>query len=861
MPLSGIGTGFYLSAWQNSMSSFARLRMTEFGKVAYATGILLAMLALSPLPAEPTDDEKATLHAAEQAYQDGAFDLCNDRIVSLLKKFPKTELLPQAELLQAHALYQLGKSDAALAALNLPLDQVPENLRADTLFWQAEALLDLNKWPDAEQKYRALLALKDAAGHTDAANLGLAWALFKQGREIDALPLIQALIKAQSDSPTGRQAQVLLAKIELSKRQLTEAIAGLEALLAAKPEAGLVYETNYWLGEAYAANHQPQPAVAAYRKITDDPKAFPKPLVAQAWLGLGRAEHDLHHDDQAMLAYEQTYKLTENESTRLDAFRAYLESARAGQQLPEAVAKLQEYAKTSDLSAPAALFAIGSALAQNKEDDKAIGILESLLVAYRASPWVPAANYQLGQLYARTEKPDQAVKSLQSCIDTSPDPVLVRSARFQLGYVLLLQTKDYAGAAAQFAQISDGTDSSAEDAAYNYLLAQAYLGKSDAFLKAQTDFEKRFPKSPHLKEVALAEGQLLANQGKTDDAKAAYLKAIAQPGSGPAQKALLNALAELQYQTNDLVGTRTTCQMILDQFPDDSLAAKQRGILVDYELKKLTDDQVERALVELATTYKDVPGAPETYFRLGEFYFDRQDYVRAQDAFQQLTATYPNSDFADEAWFYAGKAAFAHQDYVAAQSLFEKVPDNSPFKPDARLWEGRVYQQQLAFDQANNLYDAVLVTEKTGPRFVQASLLKGQCLFARGTDDAANYPKAMTAFDQILKSKEGNIAERNEAAVRKAKCLEKMGRTDDAMAVYLAVLYGRVAGDDSSAPTPPEFSWQVKAGWEAGSIREKQKDWRGAIEVYKQLEQIGGAHQAEAHALLNKLRQDHYIYE
>jgi TolA-binding protein len=820
----------------------------------------LLTLTLLPLRAEPGDDEKKALQTAEQSFKDGAFDLCNDRIAALLKKYPKTELAAEAEVLQARALYQLGRSDAALAALNLPPDQVPENLRADTLFWQAESLLDLGKWPEAEQKYRALLALKDSADRVDAANLGLAWALFKQGKETDALPLIQALIKNKGGTPAGRHAQLLLAKVELAEKQFKEAIAGLEALLAAQPEKGVAFETDYWLGETYVANGQPDQAATAYQRITGDPQAFPKPLVARAWLGLGRAQHALGQNDQAMLAYEQTYKLTENESTQLDAFRAYLECARASGQLPEAVAKLQEFAKTSDPSAPGALFAIGSVLAEDREDDKAIGILESLLVAYGASPWVPAANDQLGQLYARTGKADQAIKALQGCISTSADPELVRTARFQLGYVLLKQTKDYAGAAAQFARISDGADPSAENASYNFLLAQAYLGKNDIFTKAEADFEKRFPKSSYLKAIALTEGQLLAGAGKTDDAKTVYQKAIATGGAGTDQEALLKALADLQYQTNDLEGTRATCKMIVDQFPADALAAAQRGVLVDYELKKLNEDQVEQELVALAQKYKDVPGAPEAYFRLGEFYFYRQDYVRAQDAFQQLTANYPNSDYANNAYFFAGRAAFAHQDYAAARTLLEKVPDSSTLKPDARLWEGRVYQQQLNFDQADTLYDAVLATEKTGPRFVEASLLKGQCLFELGAKDPANYNLALTAFDQILKSKEGTIADRNEASVRSAKCLEKTGRTDDAMKLYLDVLYGRVAGDDAGAPSPPEFSWQIKAGWEAGRIREAQKDWRGAIEIYRRLEQIGGAHAQDFHDLVNKLRRDNYIY-
>jgi tetratricopeptide (TPR) repeat protein len=825
------------------------------------------MLVALPLPAEPTDDEKNALHSAEQSFKDGAFDLCNDRVAALLKNYPKTELAAEAEILQARALYQLGRSDAALAALNLPPDQVPVNLRADTLFWQAESLLDLGKWPDAEQKYRALLALPDTADRVDAANLGLAWALFKQGRETDALPLIQALIKNKGGTTAGQQAQLLLAKIELAQKQFKDAITGLEALLAAQPEKGVAFETNFWLGETYAANGQPDQAATVYQRITGDPQAFPKPLVARAWLGLGRAQAALRQNDQAMLAYEQTYHLTENEGTQLDAFRAYLECARASGQLPEAVAKLQEFARTSDASAPGALFAIGSVLAEDQEDDKAIGILESLLVAYGASPWVPAANEQLGQLYARAGKVDQAVKALTACINTSTDPELIRTARFQLGYVLLKQARDYAGAAAQFAQISDGVDPSAENAAYNFLLAQAYLGKNDIFTKSDAEFEKRFPKSGYLKSLALAQGQLLANAGKTDDAKAVYQKAVVTPGTGPDQEALLKALTDLQYQTNDLEGTLATCKMIVDQFPNDALAAAQRGVLVSYELNKLTEDQVEDALVKLAQKYSNVPGAPEAYFRLGEFYFYREDYVRAQDAFQQLTASYPNSDFADKAYFYAGQAAFAHQDYAAARTLLEKVPDSSPLKPDARLWEGRVCQQQVQssgsnFEQAGAFYDAVLATEKTGPRFVEASLLKGQCLFALGgTQDPANYGLALAAFDQIIKSKEGTSADRGEADVSAAECLEKLGRTDEALGRYLDVLYGRVSGDDSGSTAPPELFWPYKAASEAGRIRESQKDWRGAIEIYRRAEQLGGPHAEDFHDLVNKLRRDNYIYE
>ncbi len=833
--------------------------------------LISSIFQTGPQRPDAPDDEKRALHEADQAYQDGAFDLCNDRAGAFLKKYPKSALAPEAQLLQARALYQLGRDSDALAALNPPPDQVPPYLLADTLFWQAEILLDAGKWPDAEQKYRALLALKDTAGHTDDANLGLAWALFKEGREADAQTLIQALTGggAKTQSPAGQQAQLLSAKIALSKGQFKEAIAGLTALLAMKPAPGTAFEANYWLGETYSANNQPDKAVTAYENITGDlqspqkPPAFPKTLVAQAYLGLGRALHALRQSDLAELAYEQAYQLTESEDVQMGAFMACLENAREAGKLPEAVEKLQDFAKNSDpagAAGPSALFAIGSVLAEDNENDKAIGILESLRVAYAKSPRIPAADYELGLLYAQTNKPDQAATALQACIDANSDPALVRKARFELGNILM-QTKDYAGAAAQFAQVSDGADATAENASYNFLLTQASLAKIDVFLKAEADFKKRFPKSGLLKAMARVEATLLADAGRMDEAKAACQNAIAQPGGGPDQEALLKTLADLQYQTNDLAGTVATCGQIVDQFPNDSLDAAVRGILVSYEMKKLTDDQVEQKLEALVQKYDKTPAAAATWFRLGEFYYYRQDYVKAQNAFQQLTANYPTSDNADYAYFFAGCAAAKHNDFAAARTLLEKVPDGSPLKPDARLWEARVCQQQLNFQDAAAMADAVLATEKSGPHFVEASLLKGQCLFELGAHDPSNYALALAAFDPVVQNKDATIAQRNEAGVRSAKCLEKMGRTQDAEGLYLNVLYGRTAGDDATSPAPPEFSWQIEAGWQAARIREARKDWRGAIEIYQRLEQIGGSQQQKFRDLENLLRRDNYIYE
>jgi len=94
----------------------------------------------------------------------------------------------------------------------------------------------------------------------------------------------------------------------------------------------------------------------------------------------------------------------------------------------------------------------------------------------------------------------------------------------------------------------------------------------------------------------------------------------------------------------------------VSQFPNDSLVAAQRAILVAYEMKQISVRPGRgSSLVAIAQKYQKSPESSEGWFRLGEFYFYRQDYVKAQDAFQQLTADDPNSPEAPEAYYFAGQ--------------------------------------------------------------------------------------------------------------------------------------------------------------------------------------------------------------
>lgn len=810
----------------------------------------------------PTKDESAAFDAAKRAFSDGLFAVSDQRLASFLAKFPNSDLKGDAQLLDGQSLYYLGRYDAALTSL----DAAAKGGSTTALFWQAETLNALPRWPQAETAYRAFLDKAPQDPNAPSAQLGLAWSLLRQDKEKEARDLLGKLSDNNPKSDIGQAAALLYAKNLIAKKQNKEAADMLDKLIAQQPKPKVFFEASYLVGELYLAdNHGPE-AATAYQKVTGNSKSFPKSLVAQSWFGLGRANELLNLPDKAMLAFEQAYTLGEQEQLKMAAFKHYLENARALKRLPEAVAKLQDFSKKNpdNPNAAAGLFAIGQSLAENKENEKAIGVLESLLVAYPKSTWRAPADFLIGTLYQLTGKLDSALAALNQCVETSDNPELTRKAQYEAGRIAFAQ-KDWDKAISYFDKVQAIKDALGEDAGYNLLLATSQGEKTDDLQKAQDKFSTSFPKSKYLSEFSLMLGHMQENLGQIDQAQATYQKAIAA-ATGDDKARLTVRLADLLAHA----GKNEEAWQIYDQFPaqfpnDPALPdVERKGIIAGLAAQKIPEDQALQALQALLTKYPKDAHAPEILFHLGAQYWNRQDYANAQSRFEELARDYPTSQLFDDALLEAGKAAVSHGALNDAVTILEKVPENSPLKSEARLLEGKICQTQFKFDNALKLYDTVLDTEKSGPKFVEATLRKGDALFALGEKDYTKYEQAAAAYGLILNGNQGNFVQRNEAGYRRARCLEMLKRKDDAMALYLDVLNGRFfqsPDGQTSAQPPPEFIWQIKAGIDAARIREEDKDWRGAIQVYHRLEQLGGPNQQEFRDSINRIRRDNYLYE
>jgi tetratricopeptide (TPR) repeat protein len=249
--------------------------------------------------------------------------------------------------------------------------------------------------------------------------------------------------------------------------------------------------------------------------------------------------------------------------------------------------------------------------------------------------------------------------------------------------------------------------------------------------------------------------------------------------------------------------------------------------------------------------------------KLGQIYYRTGDFAGAQNQFEMLARDFPTSPLVESALFMAGQAAMqtmSTDSMNRALELFEQtIKLNGPLKLYARQQQAIVQMRIGKFTEAIALYDDILNASPVPDRGLQsaAMLSKGDALFALGATDPKHFAEAQQVFAQLAAQPDIGAEVRNEANYKKAKCSEKLGKTDEAVAAFYDVVQAQLA----STSDTPEYFWSYKAGFEAGQLLEDQQQWKSAIGIYSMLTDLAGPRSEEAKKRANDIRLEHFVWD
>ncbi|MFZ5806012.1 MAG: tetratricopeptide repeat protein [Verrucomicrobiota bacterium] len=810
----------------------------------------------------PSKEETRAFDYAKRAFQDKLYDVAAKRLDDFLRVYPKSASKKDALWLKGQTWYFREKYEEALKCFR---DSYKEEKNPKALLWEAETQSALKHWKEAEALYQKWINEYSQGELLPQARLGLSQVFFYQEKKDLALSLLKELQALGVKDPTGQKAILLQGKILLAEHQVTSARELLASLSAQNLSAPILFEVLYWTAEAYRQENQFDQALKFYKRITGDQRASPRELLALAWLGTGEAQGGLKKWDHAAESFEKAFQISGDSHVVQIAAKRFLDCHRQNKSLSSGAIALREFAqKTGRVEA---FYSIGQAFHEAGNHDAALAELESVAKSYPASEWAGESIFLMGTILTKTGETEAAIKMFQKLVEENEHSARLRDAQLRLAE-LYFGARKFSEAAELYEKIAANkeNDASLEQILYNAMLSFSHAKRIDEFLKTEKTLQTAFPKSKFLAGVLIEKARLYQEIGDGKKAREALESFINQNPMSEILPQALFMLSSSLYRDVDYASSAEQFRRLETQYPASELFVEARyyRIQAEWRAGKISVDQAREQYTRLLAEYPQHAMTSLIAFQVAQCYYEQKNFGDAEKAFEQFAETYPKHELADDAWYYAGRSFMGLSQFDAAIGIFEKIADDSALKTDARLAEVDCYRLLGKFDAALKIANSLLPENNGHAELnatqVEALLKKANILFAMAGENSKLYEQSLQSADGVLKTQTANIAQRNEAGFIKGKSLEKLNRPEEALLVYLDVLYGKLL-PQLEASSQPEYRWFTRCGIEAAQMKENSKDIRGAIAVYRILEKISGPNREEFSQKIKDLRTRYFIWE
>lgn len=544
---------------------------------------------------------------------------------------------------------------------------------------------------------------------------------------------------------------------------------------------------------------------------------------------------------------------------------------------------------------------LGMRLLDGGEIERGVETIKRSIGQLEGDPLAEAAQLKLAAALLDRGKHEDALKEFQSYVETFTNRVGLAEAYYGMAWGLLDlgRNAEASGSFRKAYELSEARERR----------EQCLFKEGDAdFLNAQyrkavevyEEFLREFPDSARRANVEFQLGESLFRAEDYERAES-VLAAVAQkmPASPLAEEALLQiaeirqvrgdwAGAEQQYErliqntTNAVFAGETLhgrglCRFqlfrfrealedfgrIVAEYPGTRMAEQAfylRGLCSFYLLQ---DDQALTTLKEFLQKYPDSQWAADVQFWLARYDYNNGDYERAEDEFIQFQARYPRHPLADNALFRAGSSAARRKEYVRAIELLTKLTQEYPKSP--KLWDAR-FAQADALCVLGRSIEAILILEELIASCPDTHLVslawlrKGDSQFILGADAAPRYQEALESYRVVSAARDLQEDLVLEAEFKIGRCLDKMGRTDEALDQYYVRVIARFFRDRDKGLWQSESVrlWFSRASREAAAILESRQDWRGLVKVLQRIVDAGVEGSQDARERIAKIRSERW---
>ena len=804
--------------------------------------LILAILPLSTARADLLDD-------AVLAHRAGIPEVSITKIRKFLASNPAPDRVDAANILLARCLIETQKRKEASEVLDNASGPEAEFLRAQ------EALRS-RQWNEAASRFALLL--KAGGPFLVESRLGLASAQKALGQSEAALTTLRPLL--QSEGSTEPKVGLLAAEIYLSRSEPAKAKETLSRIKTNSQRQQV--EKVCLTGEIAFQEGNLEEAATAFNEVLARPEDRTSRVVAVAQLGLvkilvQKQEYEEADTDLEKLISEQPRSALLPELFQ-NLFQIYsMENNPSTTELAQWAA---ENAQIAGPDRPAyALYYLAQVQLRQELKAEAEQALQQLVDRFPNHPVTVDGTLALSRLLVESGHADDAAKQLASLLERSPN--LPDSEQYWLHYRLaevLHQKGDIPSARDLFRDLSKKFELQRQNTLFNCAVCSLELGDGPGFEEAFQALEGLKTAGDLTGDLLFAKGILEAKIRKSSAEDTLERFAREFPRHPRADQAKL-AQAEFEFteQPPDLKGAQEYLRKIATTTDADLQEKRDRlAFFVAASEPSPNVRNVQTLAQEYFQKYPASSFKAEIRLKLGEIFFRQSDFPNAQTQFELVVEENQDSPLVETALFLAGQAARKSLNSASvdrAVTLFEEVYKlGGSLRFQARLEEALTMRQARQEKEAIALLDDLLAQNPPSDIRIQALDAKGEAQFTLAANDLKLYEEAGKTFDALISSEQIPVEWKQRALYQKGKCLEKLEKTDEALASYYDVLTAEGNAQDQL--------WYFRAGFDAAQILEERRSWSSAAAIYEKLANTRGARSGEAKDRLTRLRLEHFLW-